>query len=116
MSDNPFSEPDDSERTVIRPAPGWCRAAPSPDAAPVSAPAASSLPEPRSPAPLSDGAVGEMAVGLSPLVAAAVPLLQLLARLRNTLNQPDPGDLRERAVAGMREFETRSEEHTSELQ
>ena len=48
-----------------------------------------------------------MAVGLTPLVAAAVPLLQLLARLRNTLNQPDPGDLRERAVAGMREFETR---------
>jgi type VI secretion system protein ImpK len=51
-----------------------------------------------------------MAVGLTPLVAAAVPLLQLLARLRNTLNQPDPGDLRERAVAAMREFDSRARE------
>ena len=108
MSDNPFSEPDDSERTVIRPAPGGRRAAHSPDAAPVFAPAASPAFEPRGPAAPSDGAVGEMAVGLSPLVGAAVPLLQLLARLRNTLNQPDPGDLRERAVAGVREFEKRS--------
>ena len=44
---------------------------------------------------------------MSPLVAAAAPLLQLLARLRNTLNQPDPGDLRERAVRAMRAFEQR---------
>jgi type VI secretion system protein ImpK len=108
MSDNPFSEPDDSERTVIRPAPAGRRVAPAP--APSSAPAPSPIPEPRSGAPLSDGAVGEMAVGLSPLVAAAVPLLQLLARLRNTLNQPDPGDLRERAVAALREFENRTRE------
>jgi type VI secretion system protein ImpK len=49
-----------------------------------------------------------MAIGLSPLVAAAGPLLQLIARLRNTLNQPDPGDLRERAVAAMRGFEQRT--------
>jgi type VI secretion system protein ImpK len=48
-----------------------------------------------------------MAIGVNPLVAAAAPLLQLLARLRNTLNQPDPGDLRERAVRGMRDFEQR---------
>src|ERR1700690_846586 len=104
MSDNPFSEPDDSERTVIRPVPGGRRAAPA------SAPASAPIPdaEPRSAAPLSDSVAGDMAVGLTPLVAAAVPLLQLLARLRNTLNQPDPGDLRERAVAAMREFESRA--------
>ncbi|HXP06384.1 MAG TPA: type IVB secretion system protein IcmH/DotU [Stellaceae bacterium] len=107
MSDNPFSEPDDSERTVIRPAPGGRRAAPAPSAP---APAAAPNPalEPRSSGPLPDGTAGGMAVGLSPLVAAAVPLLQLLARLRNTLNQPDPGDLRERAVAAIREFESRA--------
>jgi type VI secretion system protein ImpK len=105
MSDNPFSEPDDSERTVIRPAPGGRRteAAPAQPAAPAPGPA----PEPRNTAPMSDGTISDMAAGLSPLVAAAVPLLQLLARLRNTLNQPDPGDLRERAVAALREFENR---------
>src|ERR1700693_1052028 len=105
MSDNPFSEPDDSERTVIRPAPGGRRTAPAPSAPALAAASAPAI-EPRSAGPLQDGASGDMAVGLSPLVAAAVPLLQLLARLRNTLNQPDPGDLRERAVAGMREFES----------
>ena len=34
MSDNPFSEPDDSDRTVIRPVPGGRRAAPPPQSAP----------------------------------------------------------------------------------
>jgi type VI secretion system protein ImpK len=38
-------------------------------------------------------------------LAAAAPLLQLLSRLRNTLSQPDPGALRERAAAEMRHFE-----------
>src|SRR5712672_3372681 len=66
MSDNPFIEPEDSERTVIRPMPGGRRA------------------------------------------AAAAPLLQLMMRLRNTVNQPDPGDLRERAVQAMRRFEQQS--------
>lgn len=109
MSDNPFSEPDDSERTVIRPVPGARRAAPSAPSTP-SAPTSGfdEPPAPREAGPLSPHAVEDMAAGLSPLVAAAVPLLQLLARLRNTLNQPDPGDLRERAVAAMREFETRA--------
>ena len=32
MSDNPFSEPDDSDRTVIRPVPGGRRATPPPQA------------------------------------------------------------------------------------
>ncbi|HQT75630.1 MAG TPA: type IVB secretion system protein IcmH/DotU [Rhodopila sp.] len=41
-----------------------------------------------------------------PLMAAAAPLLQLLARLRNTLTPPDSGDLRERAAAALRRFES----------
>jgi type VI secretion system protein ImpK len=41
----------------------------------------------------------------SPLLSAAAPLLQLLARLRNTLTPPAPGDLRERAVRELRRFE-----------
>ena len=43
--------------------------------------------------------------GLNPLVAAAAPLLQLLGRLRNTYSQPDPGELRERAIQQVRAFE-----------
>jgi len=109
MSDNPFSEPDDSERTVIRPVPGVRRAAPGavplPDAA---LPLPDAALPPPAVMPVSDARIESMATGLSPLVAAAAPLLQLLARLRNTLNQPDPGDLRERAVTAMRSFEARA--------
>src|SRR5262245_29500917 len=100
MSDNPFSEPERTERTVVRPIPGGRRSAPA---------AADALP-PHVPPPVlaaadsTDGA----AVGANPLVAAAAPLLQLMARLRNTLNQPDPGDLRERAVSAVRQFEQRA--------
>ena len=107
MSDNPFSEPDDAERTVIRPVPSG-RRAPTPPS-----PADDQRAGPIAPPPgrwVSDGETGDTGAGLSPLVAAAMPLLQLLARLRNTLSQPDPGDLRERAVAAVRAFETRARE------
>ncbi|MCW3473909.1 type VI secretion system protein TssL, long form [Limobrevibacterium gyesilva] len=96
MSDNPFSEPDDSDRTVIRPAPGGRR-----PAAPAPTPSA---PPPATAAPVTGGAE-TIELGLSPLTAAAAPLLQLLARLRNTLSQPDSGDLRERSVRELRHFE-----------
>ena len=100
MSDNPFSEAERTERTVIRPVPGGRRPAPRP----------SDTPSPKAPdpiPPIADDAEGTTP-GLSPLVAVAAPLLQLLARLRNTLNQPDPGDLRERALGAMRLFEQRA--------
>ncbi len=106
MSDNPFSEPDDGERTVIRPTPGGRRPARLPyrrRAAVASRRRRRSRPPPLRPAT----APKAMAMALNPLVAAAAPLLQLLARLRNTVNQPDPGDLRERAVRAMRAFEQR---------
>jgi type VI secretion system protein ImpK len=61
---------------------------------------------PRLATPAGDGAEG-IAIGVNPLIAAAAPLLQLLARLRNTSNQPDPGDLLERSVRAMRSFEQR---------
>ena len=102
MSDNPFSEPDDSDRTVIRPVPGGRRAAPPPPA-PASVPrsAAAHRPPRRSP---TEGAE-TISFGLNPLIEAAAPLLQLLGRLRNTYSQPDPGDLRERAIQQIRAFE-----------
>ncbi len=55
-------------------------------------------------------------MAVNPLVAAAAPLLQLLARLRNTLNQPDPGDLRERAVRAMRDFEQQARDGGAPLE
>lgn len=108
MSDNPFAEPEDDNRTVIRPTPGRRRTP-----APEPAPAAQSEP-PRSetvasrpvaaPAVAAEG-TEDMAVGSDVLAAAAAPLLQLMARLRNTANAPDSGDLYQRTVRQIRVFE-----------
>jgi type VI secretion system protein ImpK len=99
MSDNPFSEPEDPDRTVIRPAPGGRRAAPSPQA-----PVQSYRDAPPA-APIGPDSGEQISFGLNPLIEAAAPLLQLLGRLRNTYSQPNPGDLRERAVQQIRIFE-----------
>jgi type VI secretion system protein ImpK len=99
MSDNPFSEPEDPDRTVIRPAPGGRRAAPSPQA-----PVQSYRDAPPA-APIGTDSGEKISFGLNPLIEAAAPLLQLLGRLRNTYSQPNPGDLRERAVQQIRIFE-----------
>lgn len=101
MIGNPFSEPEDAERTVIRPVPGG-RPTPTPEPAPRQPEA------PPSGAATSGEAVESLAMGVNPLIAAAAPLLQLLGRLRNTVSQPDPADLRERAVREMRGFEERT--------
>jgi type VI secretion system protein ImpK len=99
MSKNPFSEPGDeaeeNERTVIRPVPGGRRSAP-PAKRPTPAPAAV-----ENEATASAG---------TPLVAAAAPLLQLLARLRNAAHQPDAGDLYERTTRALSAFEQRARE------
>ena len=113
MSDNPFLEPDDSERTIIRPSPGGrssaaaAPSAPSPGAPITGAPtAAAPVVEPAASSRAGEGAEA-VAMGVNPLVAAAAPLLQLMARLPNTVNPPDPGELRERAVRAMHTFEQR---------
>jgi type VI secretion system protein ImpK len=99
--DNPFAEPDDSDRTqIIRPVPGG-----RPRVAPAPAAGAPPPSQPVAPAAAASGPSDAVRVGNSPLLAAAAPLLQLLARLRNTLSQPDSGALRERAVAEVRRFE-----------
>lgn len=106
MSDNPFAEPEDDNRTVIRPTPGRRRASPS-ETPPV---ADAETPPPETPAPraaASPVAEGteDIAVGGDVLLAAAAPLLQLMARLRNTANAPDSGDLYQRTVRQVRSFE-----------
>jgi type VI secretion system protein ImpK len=104
MSDNPFLEPDDAKQTVIRPVPGGRRAATDP--APTAAPPPGGSEAKARAAVLPVGEGGE--TGVNPLVVAAAPLVQLLARLPNTINHPDPGDLRERAVRAMHTFEQRT--------
>ncbi len=105
--DNPFEE--DSDRTVIRPAPGGRRPA-APSAGPASGFAATSS----APAPVAAAVTGEGAerliFGGGALMAAAAPLLQLLARLRNTASQPDAADLRERATRAVQAFEKEARE------
>lgn len=53
----------------------------------------------------ADGAE-TISFGLNPLIAAAAPLLQLLARLRSTYSQPNVDDLRERTIRQIRTFES----------
>nr|WP_294553776.1 type IVB secretion system protein IcmH/DotU [uncultured Rhodopila sp.] len=104
--DNPFAEPDDSDRTqIIRPVPGG-----RPRAAPPPAEALSPPAQPMAQQAAVAGPDEAVRVGHSPLLAAAAPLLQLLSRLRNTLSQPDSGALRERAVTEVRRFEQVSRE------
>ena len=106
MSDNPFAEPEDDNRTVIRPTPG--RRKPEPAVPP--AKAASEQPTRQEarpagrPVAMAEG-TENTAIGEDALAAAAAPLLQLMARLRNTANPPDSGDLRERTVRQVRVFE-----------
>lgn len=112
MSDNPFAEPDDSDRTVVR---GPQRAAqPTPAAAPAFTPAAPPLPGAGSfgaaPPPMAGEAESIPKVGMGPLAAAAAPLLDLLARMAAGVHVSDPGEVRERAARGLRQFEVDARE------
>jgi type VI secretion system protein ImpK len=106
MSDNPFAEPDDNDRTVVR----GGGAAPVPPPAPP--PRAASAAMPAAPAPRLPGEADAVPkIGFSPMAAAAAPLLDLLARIgagpqATQVSQPE--ELRERAVAALRTFEAES--------
>lgn len=132
MSDNPFAEPDDSDRTVVRGPGGGAPSRPQPampagprPAAPAGGfpappggyaplPGAGPLPGAAGPAGRPDSAprlAGEAEalpkVGVGPLAAAAQPLLDLLGRLANAaMTAPPQGEeLRERALRAFRQFE-----------
>lgn len=134
MSDNPFAEPNDSERTVVRgPGGGPAPARPvpmqgggaMPGPAPVSGPMDFAPRGPTAPPPSTSPAVaGEAAqrlageadeipkVGVSPLVAAATPILDLIGRLAHggAVRVPDASELRERAIRALRQFEVDARE------
>ena len=108
MSDNPFAEPEDDNRTVIRPTPGRRRppAAEQPGVPRSDQPPTETVAQrPAAAAVAAAEGTEDIAVGADVLAAAAAPLLQLMARLRNTASPPDSGDLYQRTVRQIRVFE-----------
>jgi len=96
MSDDPFAEPTDSDRTMIRPRPGGARPAmtPPPAAAPAATPSAG-----------QDSRVVPT-TGSNKLLAISAPLLAAAIRITGGRGQgPDPEKLRSGMVAEMRNFE-----------
>jgi type VI secretion system protein ImpK len=61
---------------------------------------------PREPAPAAE--IPSLSGGLNPLVAAANPLLNIVAQLRGTIQHPDPSGLREFLAQNIRAFESRA--------
>ena len=117
-NNDPFAEPDDSERTVIRPNPGGKRPAaptyaPQTPAQPAgygSAPQVSEAPSsmgvPTAAAPARSGDANAISMtGMNQLTALATPLLSLVSRIRNRAQHMDPEKLRQSVMAEVRGFE-----------
>jgi type VI secretion system protein ImpK len=98
--DDPFAEPGDAERTVIRPNPGGRRPA---DAAPAVTPAV----PPPPPAAAAKLIALPPLEKLNPLVNAALPLLDLAVQIKNRAVHNDVESLRDRVVAEVNAFERR---------
>ncbi|MGV6849068.1 MAG: type IVB secretion system protein IcmH/DotU [Marinibacterium sp.] len=116
--EDPFAEPDDTDRTVIRPNPGGRRGVASPTPGQPQARPADPFAEPQAKeepiAPPSQTSAAEGAgmagamTGLNPLNAAASILFALVSRIRNRAQHPDPAALRRSVVAEIRAFESRA--------
>lgn len=122
MSDNdPFAEPDDTDKTVIRPNPGGRRTSSAPQEPPAAP--ASAAPQPAPEVPEIEAAYGaarpaekrpaqqatKMSMtGMNPLTACASTLFSLISRIRNRAQHMDPEKLRQSVVAEVREFENRA--------
>ncbi len=130
MSDkDPFAEPDDTDKTVIRPNPGGRRQAggmpqqpapqqpagypdpmqvPQPEPMAQPAPGGAGYGVPQSQTPQSRPASGgeEVATtGMNRLNACAASLFSLISRIRNRAQHMDPDKLRQSVVAEVRAFE-----------
>ena len=128
MSDqeDPFAEPNDTDKTVIRPNPGGRRTAATPTPAASVAPAADPI-APAAPAELDSFGVPQAAApaakpapkaggdntklamtGMNQLTACASTLFSLISRIRNRAQHMDPDKLRQSVVAEVRAFENRA--------
>ncbi|RVT84118.1 type VI secretion system protein TssL [Rhodobacteraceae bacterium CCMM004] len=108
--DDPFAEPEDTDRTVIRPNPGGRRPSlAQPAAAPQAGVQAPADPGPAATASAQvETAVTAGMTGMNPLNAAASTLFSLVSRIRNRAQHPDPDALRRSVVAEVRQFEARA--------
>lgn len=119
--DDPFAEPDDTERTVIKPNPMGRRtgATPAPQAqmdpnlqpmvAPQAQPAQPQAPQaPRPSGSAADTTVAMAATGMNRLNACAATLFSLISRIRNRAQHMDPDKLRQKVVGEIRAFENRA--------
>ena len=94
--DDPFAEPNDTERTVIRPNPGGRRpgvAAPGKDDATTDSAASGPRPAPREDAPARRDAPASPELGMTgmnKLNASASTLFSLVSRIRNRAQHLDP--------------------------
>lgn len=126
--EDPFAEPDDTDKTVIRPNPGGRRPAAPAQPAPSYAPA----PPPRQDAPQGQsvdafgipagpgGGAQDAArrqtsnepdlvlTGMNKLNACAAPLFALISRIRNRAQHMDAEKLRQSVVSEVRAFENRA--------
>jgi type VI secretion system protein ImpK len=120
MADNdPFAEPDDTDKTVIRPNPGGRRTQATTPAATTPAP---EVPEPAptdtfgvpqaaapTTAPRASAPSEELSItGMNQLTACASTLFSLISRIRNRAQHMDPDKLRQSVVAEVRAFENRA--------
>ncbi len=133
---DPFAEPDDSERTVIRPNPGGRRTPGAAPAAPSAQAGVPNYPQPQAPAygggasygvpeppraapaaaaqaPQAEGKAGESPIqlamtGMNRLNATAAVLFALISRIRNRAQHMEPDTLRRNVVAEVRNFESRA--------
>ncbi|AZV81007.1 type VI secretion system protein TssL (plasmid) [Parasedimentitalea marina] len=120
--DDPFAEPNDTDKTVIRPNPGGRRPASpepfQPAAQPEAAPAgaggdAFGVPQASAPAAApatpNAGKANQVAMtGMNQLTACASTLFALISRIRNRAQHMDPDKLRQSVVAEVRGFENRA--------
>ncbi len=116
MADNdPFAEPDDTDKTVIKPNPGGRRtpAAAAPAQSAAEGPAdAFGVPQSSNPEPVASASrradPGPSLTGMNQLIACASTLFSLISRIRNRAQHMDPDTLRQSVVAEVRAFENRA--------
>ncbi|EAQ25770.1 type IVB secretion system protein IcmH/DotU [Roseovarius sp. 217] len=116
MSDNdPFAEPDDADRTVIKPNPGGRRPATvtpqaqlqaTPDLG--SAPTGQATGIPTAKGGNTEPSMDQGMTGMNRINAAAATLFSLVSRIRNRAQHMDPEKLRRSVVAEVRGFEARA--------
>ncbi len=124
MSDkDPFAEPGDTDRTVIRPNPGGRRSAPQPsdpfappppvDHAQTGQPqagggAAYGVAHAAQPQTGGDDISAQSMTGMNQLTACATTLFSLISRIRNRAQHMDPDKLRHSVISEVRAFENRA--------